>query len=164
MKKYRLNAGVVVFNSTGKVLLCERIKGEAGNSWQFPQGGIEPGENASEAALRELAEETSVTSVKLVTTLENPLIYDFPPEVKASNAVRGIFNDGQQQYWSLFYFTGFDSEINLQTAEPEFKNWRWADIHEAYKHVISFKKDVYRQVIAAFTPLIENKINARSRN
>ncbi len=154
MKHYRKNAGVVLFNSDRKVLLCERV-GNYENAWQFPQGGIDAGETAAEAAARELYEETSVKSAKLVKTLETPFIYDFPPEIVKRNALRGRFDDGNEQYWSLFFFTGKDSEINLATAEPEFKNWKWAEITEADKHVIAFKKPAYEQLIKLFKPLID---------
>ncbi len=154
MKHYRKNAGIVVFNRERKVLLCERV-GNFKNAWQFPQGGIDKGETAVEAAVRELREETSLISVKYVASLPQPLTYDFPPEIKKSNASRGIFNDGQEQYWSLFLLTGNDKEINLQTGEPEFKSWRWTDIETAADNVVDFKKNVYQQVIKYFKPLIE---------
>ena len=104
MKKvFRPNAAAVVFRQDKKVLMCRRIFPKT-DGWQFPQGGIEAGETAQEAALRELKEETSVHSVTAVKTLDYPLRYEFPEEVKAKFRTRGIFNDGQEQYWSLFYF------------------------------------------------------------
>ena len=45
--EYRLNVGVIVANKYGNLLLCKR-KGM--NSWQFPQGGIDIGENSLKAA------------------------------------------------------------------------------------------------------------------
>ena len=65
MKKYRSNAGVVVFRGDGKVLFCKRLDNYVKN-WQFPQGGIDKGETAEHAAFRELKEETSVVSVTRV--------------------------------------------------------------------------------------------------
>ena len=44
---YRLNVGIIVANSEGKLLLCKR-KGM--NSWQFPQGGIDKNEDPLKAA------------------------------------------------------------------------------------------------------------------
>ena len=155
MKKYRKNAGIVVFNRDKKVLMCERIEGESGKSWQFPQGGMEQGETPEAAARRELKEETSVTSVRLIAQIKEGLKYDFPPEIKERFSHRGIDTDGQEQFWSLFLFEGNESEINLKTAEPEFKNWRWNDIAEADKHVIAFKQEIYRRVIKEFAPIIE---------
>ena len=154
MGNYRKNAGIIVFNRDRKVLLCERV-GNYENAWQFPQGGIDGGETAEQAAARELCEETSLPSVRYVASMPEPLIYDFPPEIKKRNAARGIFNDGQQQYWSLYLLTGNESEINLNTAEPEFKNWRWIEIEKAADNVVAFKKEVYRRIIEYFKPLIE---------
>lgn len=156
MKIYRKNAAAVLFNKNRKVLLCERL-GHFVTPWQFPQGGIEDGESPEVAAARELQEETSVSSVKLVKTLDTPMIYDFPSKMKENLAhIRGINFDGQEQYWSLFYFTGDDAEINLDTQNPEFQSWRWVDISEADKEVVEFKKDIYRQVVTIFKPLIDN--------
>ena len=102
MKKvFRPNAAAVVFRQDKKVLMCRRIFPKT-DGWQFPQGGIEAGETAQEAALRELKEETSVHSVTAVKTLDYPLRYEFPKEVKAKFRTRGIFNDGQEQYWYEF--------------------------------------------------------------
>ena len=141
MKKvFRPNAAAVVFRQDKKVLMCRRIFPKT-DGWQFPQGGIEAGETAQEAALRELKEETSVHSVTAVKTLDYPLRYEFPEEVKAKFRTRGIFNDGQEQYWSLFYFTGQEDEINLEEA-PDL--------------VWEIKREVYRQMAAAFIPLIKN--------
>ena len=155
MKRYRKNAGIVVFNRDKKVLMCERIDGDANMSWQFPQGGMEQGETPEAAARRELMEETSITSVRLIAQIKEGLKYDFPPEIKERFARRGINTDGQEQYWSLFLFEGQESEINLRTAEPEFKNWRWNNIKIADKQVIAFKQEIYRRVIKEFAPIIE---------
>lgn len=156
MKKvFRPNAAAVVFRKDKKVLMCRRIFPKI-DGWQFPQGGIEAGETAQEAALRELKEETSVHSVTAVKTLDYPLRYEFPEEVKAKFRTRGIFNDGQEQYWSLFYFTGQEDEINLKTEEPEFDEFGWFDLEEAPDLVWEIKREVYRQMAAAFVPLIKN--------
>ena len=154
LKHYRQNAGIVLFNKDKKVLLCER-KGNYQDAWQFPQGGIDEGESIAQAAARELWEETSVRSAQLVYTIPDAFIYDFPAEIVKRNSLRGRTDAGNEQYWSLFYFTGEDSEINLNTAEPEFKSWRWADITEADRHVIDFKKPTYAAIIKIFKDMID---------
>ena len=154
MKHYRKNAGIVLFNKDKKVLLCER-KGNYHDAWQFPQGGIDEGESIAQAAARELWEETSVRSAQLVYTIPDAFIYDFPAEIIKHNSLRGRTDAGNEQYWSLFYFTGEDSEINLNTAEPEFKSWRWADITEADQHVVDFKKSTYAAIIKIFKDMID---------
>lgn len=152
-KQYRKCAGIVVFNSAKKVLMCARADNKK-SEWQFPQGGIETNETSIEAAKRELFEETSITSVRLITYLEDPIRYDFPKKIRERFFSRKIYNSGQDMYWCLFEFVGEDSEINLQTETPEFKAYEWVDIDEAPKKVISFKKDNYRQMIKAFKPFI----------
>ena len=118
MNNYRKCAGVIVFNKNKKVLVCAR-NDTKGTDWQFPQGGIEAGEQPHLAAMRELKEETSVVSVEFVKGLENPIRYDFPLEVKQKLQKRGIKSDGQEMYWSLLFFYGSDEEINLNTQEKK---------------------------------------------
>ena len=138
---FRKNAGVVVFNKHKKVLLCKRV--DVANSWQFPQGGIEENESPSEAGKRELFEETSIKSVELIKTLANPVRYYFTPEIIASMKKRGFTNSGQDIYWSLFYFYGDETEINLQTEHPEFVDFKWGTLVEAEKLIVEFKKQAY---------------------
>lgn len=149
MSGYRRNSGIVVFREDGKVLLCERVE-DYPKRWQFPQGGIDQGETPLQAAVRELKEETSVTSVKFICALPEPLRYTFPEVVKAKLAVRGIFDDGQEQYWHLFFFEGEKSEINIQTKVPEFRSYAWVDIEQAPEMVVEFKRHNYETVAQEF--------------
>jgi len=148
-KSYRLNVGIVVFNQEGKVLLCAR-NDQKNECWQFPQGGVERGEEYLEAALRELYEETGLQSVKLVGQILEPLRYDFPDNFK-------LPFKGQEQYWFLFYFNGADSEINFRVnpGEIEFRGYQWSDINMAPKVIVEFKKEVYNKVVEFFKPVIE---------
>lgn len=151
---FRRNAGIVVFRADKKVLLCQR--NDMADSWQFPQGGIEEGETPEQAATRELKEETSLNGLKCVKTLSEAARYHFPPEVIAQMQKRGFNNAGQDMYWSLFYFDGQDSAINLQTAEPEFKAFKWGTLEEAVALAVEFKKPAYEKMYQAFKPLIDN--------
>lgn len=150
---YRRNAGIVVCNTNHKVLVCQRA--DMKNSWQFPQGGIEQGESVKQAATRELKEETSLTNVKHIMSLDTPARYTFPPQVIASMQKRGFTNAGQDIFWSLFLFDGDDSEINLQTAEPEFKDFKWVSLQEAYDLCVDFKKPAYEKAVREFLPFVE---------
>lgn len=155
MSNFRKCAGIIVFNSAKKVLVCARNDVQE-EQWQFPQGGIMENESSAEAALRELYEETSICSVKLIKTLENPLKYEFPLSIKQKFQHRGIKNIGQEMFWSLAYFYGSENEINLQTKEPEFKAWEWIDIDEAANRIVHFKKQVYEEAILQLKPVMEN--------
>lgn len=138
---YRKNAGAIVINKDKKVLLCRRL--DVKDAWQFPQGGIEEGESPSLAAKRELYEETSIKNVKLIKTLDNPIRYHFPQEILEKMQKRGFSNLGQDIYWSFFLFEGNDDEINLQTDEPEFSEFKWTTMKDAVELVVDFKKEAY---------------------
>ncbi len=148
---YRKNVGIVVFRRDLKVLMCARADQE--NAWQFPQGGIEEDEEIITAGLRELREETGITSVRMMLQFPRLLRYKYPPEVVSSNKNSGFpAYIGQEQAWLLMYFYGKDDEINFETNpdEIEFKDYRWVDIDEAPLRVVDFKKDVYKEISSGF--------------
>lgn len=149
---YRKNVGIVVCRK-GKVLMCARAD-QKDLQWQFPQGGIEKGEDVIAAAKRELAEETGITSVHLLQKMPQPLRYDFPK----GNRVHSFASyKGQEQTWVLFAFTGSDDEIDFLTnpQEIEFKAFEWVDIFEAPQRIIAFKKPVYLRVADYFAPYVK---------
>ena len=151
----RPNVGIVLVAPTGKVWLGRRAKSPPPLNWQFPQGGIDAGEDDFDAALRELREETGVSSVRLLGRTRDWIGYEFPPEHQGSKLGKGW--RGQKQIWFALAFHGDDAEIDLHAHGDniEFDAWRWAELEEAIDEVIEFKRDVYRQVIAAFRPLVE---------
>ena len=159
MFEYRPNVGIVVFNKAKKVLMCARADC-ADMQWQFPQGGIDVNEKPLAAAVRELKEETNISSVKFVAKTPQPLRYDFPSYVLAKQKQRGSSFVGQEQHWFLFYFYGDDKEIDFLThpQEIEFKAFEWVDISEAPLRIINFKKEVYSKVAQTFAPFIKSKI------
>jgi putative (di)nucleoside polyphosphate hydrolase len=146
---YRPNVGVVLFNQDGKVWLGRRNATPGPFNWQFPQGGVDPGEELEAAARRELVEETGVRSVSLLGRTEGWIVYDFPPGHQGSKVAKGW--KGQRQAWFAFRFEGDDREVDLEGhGDVEFDAWRWADIDEALHSVVPFKREAYEQVIAAF--------------
>lgn len=155
MAAYRKNVGIVVFNRNLKVLMCARAD-KPDYQWQFPQGGIDAGEDVLTAACRELREETGIVSIEPVARLPESLRYDYPPQIFEKMQRRGSPYVGQEQFWTLFYFYGGDDEIDFCTnpEEIEFKAYEWVDPEEAPQRIVAFKKAVYRQMIDAFKPYI----------
>lgn len=151
MSKYRDAVGLMVINKDKKVFLGYRAWTQ--NSpyhWQMPQGGIDAGETAEQAAWRELYEETGMTpeNTRIISVSDNWYTYDIP------NKDRKLI-DGERQKWFLLYFDGLKKDINLHVQKrPEFIRFRWAQPEKAPFLVIPFKKEVYDQVIAEFTPKI----------
>jgi putative (di)nucleoside polyphosphate hydrolase len=153
---YRPCVGIMLFNKDGKVFVGKRID-QSVEGWQMPQGGIDKGEDPWPAALRELQEETSITSVSKLAEVPEWLTYDLPPEV-AREAWKGRYR-GQTQKWYALRFTGDDSEIDiLEPAgghEPEFVEWRWEPMRNLPDLVIGFKREVYQRVVDAFAHLVK---------
>ncbi|HIG21359.1 MAG TPA: RNA pyrophosphohydrolase [Henriciella marina] len=148
---YRPNVGLVLFSATGYIFLGRRINGRGAFQWQMPQGGIDEGETAHDAALRELEEEIGVSD-KLVDVLEETsdwLFYEFPAEVR--RRMPGAFI-GQRQKWFALRFKGSDSDIRLDRHTPEFDAWRWARLSEAPAAIVPFKRPVYQAVAERFRP------------
>jgi putative (di)nucleoside polyphosphate hydrolase len=147
---YRPNVGVVLFNAQGLVWLGRRAGAEGPHNWQFPQGGVDRGEDLLAAAHRELAEETGVVSVELMARTDGWITYDFPEGYPGSKVAKGW--RGQRQVWFAMRFTGDESEIDLAGHQPiEFDAWRWGRLEETPDLVIPFKKPAYDKVVEAFS-------------
>jgi putative (di)nucleoside polyphosphate hydrolase len=161
---YRPAVGIMLVNPAGLVFVGRRIDMPAGlAAWQMPQGGIDPGEDPYQAALRELYEETSVRSVSFLAEAPEWYSYDLPSMV-AGRAWRGRYR-GQTQKWFAFRFEGDESEINITQPggghhKPEFNEWRWEDMHRLPELIIPFKRGVYENVVAAFRHLVPQETKA----
>ncbi|MGZ5986335.1 MAG: RNA pyrophosphohydrolase [Caulobacteraceae bacterium] len=146
---YRPNVGVVLFDAGGRVWLGRRANTPGPHNWQFPQGGVDAGEDLESAARRELAEETGAVKVTFLACTRDWHAYDFPPGHGGSKALRGW--RGQKQVWFAFRFGGDDSDFDLAAhGPPEFDAWRWAYLEEAAELIVPFKKAAYQRVVEAF--------------
>ncbi|WP_245424121.1 RNA pyrophosphohydrolase [Methylovirgula sp. 4M-Z18] len=157
---YRPCVGVMVLNAKGLVFMGRRknrrqVEHTAPNyEWQMPQGGIDPGEDPYEAALRELREETNISSVSLLAEAKDWYSYDLPDEIIRS-AWKGRFR-GQTQKWFALRFEGDESEIDIDAPgghKPEFDAWRWEKMARLPELIIPFKRAVYERVLADFRHL-----------
>ncbi len=155
LRRFRPNVGVVLFNRRGETFFGRRTgdfadlgeKPEA-YRWQYPQGGVDDGEDVAEAAFRELREETGVRSAKLLALTPGWLPYEFPAGYRKKKWV------GQRQKWAAMLFVGEDSEIDLNADDhQEFDAWRWGDLEDAPRLIVPFKREVYAELVAAFAPL-----------
>lgn len=163
LSDYRPNVGIMVLKGDGKVWVGHRAnkKGtEYANSdtfWQMPQGGIDEGEDAQAAALRELYEETGIKSVTLLDQTDDWIAYDFPPGIPAKISTK---YRGQKQMWFVYRFEGDETEIQINPPpeghKAEFDQWKWVDMEEMENLVVDFKRDVYAKVIARFSHLVES--------
>ena len=149
LARHRPNVGVALFNAEGLVWLGRRVNTPGPYNWQFPQGGVDAGEDWESAARRELREETGVVSVEPLAATDGWLAYDFPPEHLDTRPGRNWL--GQKQKWLALRFTGPESEIDLTAHPPiEFDAWRWGRLAEVPDLIVPFKRAAYEQVVAAF--------------
>jgi putative (di)nucleoside polyphosphate hydrolase len=155
--EYRPCVGVMLLNRDGLVWIGRRFEKQnddgIGKWWQMPQGGIDEGENVQAAAMRELYEETGVTSAELITEAPGWFKYDLPEHL-IGKSWKGKYR-GQKQKWVVLRFTGKDDEINLAPPghKQEFDQWRWANMDELLELIIPFKKEVYADVIKSLRHL-----------
>lgn len=146
---YRPCVGLMVLNMAGEVFVGQRLDRDY-DAWQMPQGGVDPGEEPRDAALRELEEETGITRDLVTIEAETAdwLPYELPRDL-VPKLWKGRFR-GQEQKWFLLRFRGTDDQVNIQTAEPEFKEWRWLTPDEMLDGIVPFKREVYARVVSEF--------------
>jgi putative (di)nucleoside polyphosphate hydrolase len=151
---YRPCVGVMLVNRQGQVFVGQRIDSKEGDAWQMPQGGIDKGEAAEDALIRELGEETGISAdlVDIIARSAEEHLYDLPD--KLIGKLWGGKYRGQTQRWFLVRFKGEDGEIDIATDEPEFNAWRWVEADQLVELIVPFKRPVYRAVVQEFRHLL----------
>tara|TARA_B100001063_G_C16635256_1_gene487999 strand:+ start:323 stop:814 length:492 start_codon:yes stop_codon:yes gene_type:complete len=152
---YRLNVGLIIVNNYGKVLICKR---KNSNQWQFPQGGIDEGESPIEAAKREIFEEVGIkpSKIKVLGKIKDWVKYEIPIELaKKSFKKKGIV--GQKQKWFIFKIKSEACISFVNDPDNEFDDFAWVSYWRPIALIISFKKEVYRNVLAELLPIYFNE-------
>ena len=140
----RIGVGVIVLNDENKVFVGKR-KDNPVDKWQMPQGGVDKNENFLNAMKRELYEETSIKSIKVLKELDGLFEYELPQNLLGI-IWKGRFR-GQRQKWFIARFIGKNNEINVKTKKPEFIEWKWVKMDELPKVIVDFKKNVYEKIL-----------------
>ena len=144
----------MIFNSKNQILVGRRLDNPSGY-WQMPQGGIDENENPEEAVWREMMEEIGTNKASLVTSSKEWLSYDIPKEI-LKTLPWGNDYAGQIQKWFLFHFTGKNSDINVETENPEFSDWKWMNYNEITLNAVPFKKNVYQKIQSEFKNILND--------
>ena len=159
---FRPNVGIILLNQRSQVFWGKRIRT---HSWQFPQGGIDRGENPEQAMFRELHEEVGLfpQHVHVLARTRDWLRYEVPDRFIRRDA-RGHYK-GQKQIWFLLQLVGHDWDLNLRaTDHPEFDAWRWNDYWVPLDVVVEFKRGVYEMALtelARYVPRFDTRHEPR---
>jgi putative (di)nucleoside polyphosphate hydrolase len=148
---YRPGVGVMLLNATDQVFVARRIDMRT-EAWQMPQGGIDAGESPRKAVMRELEEEIGTAKADIIAESQDWLYYDLPQELIP--LVWGGKFRGQKQKWFLMRFTGKDSDINIDTAHPEFHEWKWVEPVLLPSLIVPFKQQLYSDLLHEFRPYL----------
>ncbi len=139
----RIGVGIALLNHENKIFVGKRIDNPA-NSWQMPQGGVDKNEDFLQAAKRELEEETSIKTVKVIKKLNEWLTYDLPKNL-LGKLWKGKYR-GQKQKWFIMKFLGKNDEINIRTKKAEFLDWKWIRPSDLPEVAVNFKVNIYKKI------------------
>lgn len=152
---FRAGVAIVIFNKQRKLFWAKRI---GQNAWQFPQGGLQEGETATQAMYRELKEETGLDpqDVEIITVSRTWMRYYLPKHLIRQHSKPLCI--GQKQKWFLLKFVGDEDKIRFDAVDkPEFDGWAWVNYWHPMKGVINFKRDVYHRALKIFSSYVFRK-------
>ena len=138
---------MMLFNARGEVFVAKRID-MTSEAWQMPQGGIDDGEQARPAALRELKEEIGTDDATILAESADWYRYDLPDEL-VPKIWHGRFR-GQEQKWFALRLNGDDSAIDIHTDHAEFSEWKWVPVETLPDVIVPFKRDLYAALVKEF--------------
>ena len=148
----RKGVGIIVLNKKNQVFVGKR-KDNPNDKWQMPQGGVDEREDNFAAMQRELIEETSIKNIKIIKEIDGVFEYELPENL-AGIIWKGKFR-GQKQKWFITRFLGQDSEINLNTKNPEFIEWKWLEPKKLPDVIVDFKKNLYLKLLKEINLVID---------
>tara|TARA_B100000963_G_scaffold360575_1_gene391954 strand:- start:3753 stop:4226 length:474 start_codon:yes stop_codon:yes gene_type:complete len=149
----RIGVGVILLNNENEIFVGKR-KDNPVDKWQMPQGGVNKNENYINAMKRELFEETSVSSIEILKELDGWFEYELPKNL-LGKIWKGRYR-GQKQKWFIVKFIGIEREINLNTENPEFIEWKWVKMDKLPYIIVDFKKKVYEKLLIEIKKLLIN--------
>ena len=147
----RTGVGIIVLNSENKVFVGKR-RDNPFDKWQMPQGGVDSNEPLLLAMKRELLEETSIKNIKVLKEFDQWIEYELPQDL-IGKIWKGKYR-GQKQKWFVVKFLGNDNEININTKNAEFIEWKWINMNSLPNLIVLFKKHVYKKVLGELKKII----------
>ena len=148
----RTGVGIILLNSENKIFVGKR-KDNPGDKWQMPQGGVDNGEDFITAMRRELHEETSIKNIKVIKEINQLYQYELPKNL-IGIIWKGKYR-GQKQKWFITKFLGNEKEINLNTKQPEFIEWKWIDAEKLPEVIVDFKRNLYLSLLKEIKLVID---------
>ena len=148
----RIGVGIILLNKKNQVFVGKR-KDNPNNKWQMPQGGVDNGEDYISAMRRELMEETSIKNIEINKEIKKKYQYELPQNL-IGIIWKGKYR-GQKQKWFVAKFLGQDTEINLNTKNPEFIEWKWIDPKSLPEVIVNFKRNLYLELLEEINLVID---------
>ncbi|MDY6829284.1 MAG: RNA pyrophosphohydrolase [Pseudomonadota bacterium] len=158
---FRPNVGIIIANPRGQLFWARRLGQQ---SWQFPQGGIQHGENPEEALYRELYEEVGLESgdVEVIACTRRWLRYRIPDRLIRNHRQKFV---GQKQKWFLLRMRAEDASVQVDHGpRPEFDHWRWVSYWYPLSRVVDFKREVYRSALDELSSPLWQHIRTEQRS